>query len=122
MKTLDQIAEMCRTYNAARDKFREHHATKPKFLDYENETHIRWSIESEKLVTASVKLEGLYRAACDEFFAKGCPDLIQLLVDLDEHFDGQVDIDSNGRPNFAMRCGAQIEAFLGPRPAQQAAE
>lgn len=118
-KTLDQIAEMARTYMTARDQFRTHHSTKPKNFDHDNEDHIRWSVRSEKLVGLSVKHEMAYRAACDEFFAKSCPDLIQLLVDVDEYFDGQEDIDDNGGPNMAMRCRSQIETFLGPVPAKK---
>lgn len=114
--TLDQIAEMAGVYLSARKTFGTHHGTKPQPFDLENEDHIRWHIQNEKLVGAVVRLEGRYRAACDEFFAKSCPDLIQLLVDVDEYFDGQEDAD-DGIPNTAMKVRMQIEALLGPVPA-----
>jgi len=119
MKTLDQIVALYSTYITARDKFRAHYGTKPSPFDYDNEQHVRWNIEGERLVNASVKAEMAYREAADEFFAKACPDLIQLLVDLDEHFEGMVDINGNGGPNMAMRTVTQIEALLGPRPVPQ---
>lgn len=117
--TLEQLAEMHRSFITARDEFRTHHASKPKYFDHDNEDHVRWEIKSNKLVSLSVKADQVYRHACDEFFAKACPDLIQLLVDVDEYFDGMEDINGNGGPNMAMRCRSMIVAFVGPAPAKK---
>lgn len=115
MGTLEKIAELARTWREAREAFFQHYKTEPKPFDYDNEAHMRWKWRSDRLCAASVKAEVPYREACDTFFAKACPDLIQLLVDVDDYFDGMVDAD-DGVPNFAMRCVTQIEDFLGPRP------
>jgi hypothetical protein len=117
MARLDEITDLHRAYITARDKFRAHHGAKPNPFDFDNEEHLRWHITSERLVNASVKAEMAYRDAADAFFATTAPDLVQLLVDLDEHFEGRVDIDDNGGPNMAMRCVSMIEQLIGPRPA-----
>jgi hypothetical protein len=116
-KTLEQIAEMARAYFAAKEAHYQAHRAKPEPFDFDNDDHIRWQVKTARLCSASVTTGEAYRAACDEFFKNACPDLIQLLVDVDEYFDGMEDINGNGGPNTAMKCRQQIETFLGPVPA-----
>lgn len=117
-KTLDKIMELYRAYRKAQGEHTQAYREQPEPLDYNNEDHIRAKINADRICARVVKAGNAYREACDEFFAKGCADLIQLLVDVDEHFDGQEDAD-DGIPNTAMRCRQQIEAFLGPAPAKK---
>ncbi len=66
---INDITKLAAAYFEARDTFRAHYRTKPDPFDYDSEDHIRWQIRSDRLVGLSVRAEGVYRAACDEFFA-----------------------------------------------------
>lgn len=117
-KTLDQIADLARAYFAAKEAHLAAYKAEPKATPHDSEEYIRWEIQSRRLCSAVVTTGNTYREACDEFFAKSASDLIQLLVDVDEYFDGREDAD-DGIPNTAMKCRQQIETFLGPVPVSE---